>query len=335
MINLAVIGCGYWGPNLIRNFSNNKNFCLRWCCDLKWSRLEALRNRCPKLKLTTDYMDIVRDKKVDAVAIATPLVSHFEIAKRFISSGKHVFVEKPFTHSVKSAQELIKISEKEKKVLMVGYTYLYDPAIIKIKNILSKDGVGKVHYVHSARVHFGHLRPEEGVIWDLAVHDLSIIIYWFGLNVYNVSCVGKDCLKRGYFDTAYLNVNLKNGPAVYIFTSLLAPIKMRNMIITGSKKMIFYNDMRNSEKIKIYDQCAIVNQKNNLITQNVSYRNGDIFSPNIDIAEPLLFEVEDFARCIKYDKLPKSSGSFGLEILKIIEAANKSVGHNKVIMMSK
>ncbi|MHC4122170.1 MAG: Gfo/Idh/MocA family protein [Planctomycetota bacterium] len=331
MINVAVIGCGYWGPNLVRNFSENPKCYLKWCCDLHASRLKLIKKRYPTTEVTTDFMDIIKDREIDVVAIATPLMTHYKIAKRALLTGKHVLVEKPFTHSSKTAKELIMLAKKKKLVLIVGHTFTYSPSVIKIGDLISSGEIGDLNYITSTRVHFGHLKPKESVIWDLASHDLSIIFHWMKSSEYTISCSGRDCFRRGYLDTASLSIDFKRGPVVYIFTSWFAPIKVRTMILTGSKKMVFYDDLKNMEKIKIYDQRVVVKEPKSFGEYQLTYRTGNVCSPNIDSYEPLSAEIADLVKSIELGKNPKSDSLLGLQIIRTLEAAEKSLKSNKPI----
>lgn len=328
MINVALIGYGYWGPNLARGFFENPKCRLVWCCDLRMERLKVIQNRHPSLKITTDFMDVLKDPLIDAVAIATPLFTHYNLAKQCLLAGKHVLVEKPLTHSSKTAEELLKLAKRHHRVLMAGYTYLYSPYVQKIKTLIDSGNIGDLRYIESTRVHFGHLKPNEGVLWDLAPHDIAVMLYWMKPSQYNISCAGNDYFNRGYCDTISLNITSKNGPSVYIFVSLMAPIKMRNMIVAGTKKMIFYNDARTEEKIKIFDQCAINGGSGEEV---FNYKMGHIFSPHVSAREPLQIEIEDFVRCIERAKTPRSDSAFGLRVIKILEAADQSLKRNRPV----
>ncbi len=330
MLNVALIGCGYWGPNLARNFFENDKCRLTWCCDLRVSRLRVMQNRHPSLKITADFNDVLKDPSVDAVAIATPLPTHYRLAKLFLEAGKHVLVEKPLTHNSKTAEELMNLARRRRRVLMAGYTYIYSPHVQKIKELIDAGRIGDVRYVQSSRVHFGHLKPNEGVLWDLVPHDIAVMLHWLDLSECNVSCAGNDYFGRGHHETISLNITSKSGQGIYIFTSLLAPLKMRNMVIAGTKKMIFYNDTRADEKIKVFDQCATKNGRG-ITEATFNYKTGHIFSPHVNTREPLQIEIEDFVRSIERGKTPASNPAFALRIIRILEAAEKSLKLAKTI----
>jgi predicted dehydrogenase len=325
MINVGVIGIGYWGPNIVRNLSRNSKCKLRYCCDLKPSLTQMIHRNYPAVKVTTDYHHVLRDPAVDAVAVITPLSSHFPIAREALLAGKHVFVEKPFVSTALQAKELVDIAAKKRRVLMVGQTYLYSPAVQKIKRMIDSGELGSLHHIHSTRVHFGHLRPNESVIWDLASHDLSIVFYWLKNTEYTVFCSGRDCLRRGFPDTANITLEFNcGGPVVYIFVSWLAPIKMRNMSITGSKKMIFFNDLRTSEEIKIYDQQAVERIPEAYGEPQMIYRTGDILTPRLEGYEPMAAEIDDFLSCIGTGRKCRSNAKFNLDVIRALEAIDLS-----------
>ncbi len=333
MINVGVIGCGYWGPNLIRNFVKNHNCHLRWICDINSDKLKKFGKSYVGSYLTQHFNDVLKDGATDAVAIATPLATHYEIAKRALSAGKHVFIEKPFVDSAKKAQELTDLAKRKKLTLMIGYTFVYHPAVQKIHEIIRSGEIGSVYYIHSTRVNFGIFRHNESVIWDLASHDSSIMFYWFKQAPQSILCSGKDCLKRGYTDTATLTVNFKHGPVVYVLVSWLSPIKMRNMILVGSKKMLFFNDERNAEKIKLYDKGADI-KLNSFDEPHFTYKMGSVFSPSLDNSETLEIEISHFLECIAKNKAPVTDGAMGVKIVKAIEAAEKSMRQkNKIITL--
>jgi len=324
MIRIGVVGCGYWSPNLVRNFMAHPEVSLECCCDINPLQLKRFRRLFPGLRLTAELDDILKDDKIDAIAIATPLATHYPIARRALQAGKHVLVEKPLSHSIRTSHELVGLARKRQLVLMVGHTYLYSPPILKLKDMISSKAIGNLHYVESTRMHFGHFKPKENAVWDLAAHDLSIILFWLKKTECKVYCLGTDCLGRGHIDTAYLNIVFKGGPDVYIFVSWMAPAKVRHMILAGSQKMVFLDDKAKHEKIKIYDQAAIIKKSESLKERRFTYRSGKISSPHLETYEPLMAEIQDFVRCIKSGKNPKSDGLFGLKVVKLLEAADRS-----------
>lgn len=335
MINIGVIGLGYWGPNIVRNFSKNNDCNIKWLCDINVHKIKHIEKLYPAVKLTTDYRDIFKDKDTDAIAIATPLPTHYKIAKDALRRGKHVLVEKPFVSSSQQAEDLLSIAKEKKLILMVGYTYVYSPAIRKIKSIIDSGSLGSSYYINSIRVNFGIFRKEENVIWDLAVHDFSVISFWFSDIPHTIMCTGRDSLGRGYADTAFVALNFKSNPTVYILVSWLSPIKMRNMIIAGSKKMIFFNDERGTEKIKIYNQDSSLKTIDFHAEYQARYNKSSVFSPWLECVESLEIEVNHFLECIKKSQRPITDGECGLRVLKILEAADRSLKNNKAVFISK
>jgi predicted dehydrogenase len=280
----------------------------------------------PTVSVTTDFDAVLRDRTVDAVAVATPLATHYALARAALQAGKHVLVEKTFTFSLEEAENLIRLARQKGRILMAGQTYLYSPPVLKIKEMIDQASLGKIHYINSTRVHFGHLRPNESVIWDLASHDLSMVFFWLERYRYRVSCSGKDGLKRGFVDTADINLEfLDGGPLVNIFVSWLAPIKMRNMIITGTKKMIFFNDTRNDEKLKVYDQRAVKKES------EWSTRAGHVHSPSLEVCEPLSAEIGDFLACISSGHEPRSSAAFNRHVIRALEAIDQSLHEERKV----
>lgn len=333
MINIGVIGLGYWGPNLMRNFAKSPDCHVRWLADINPAKLARQQKIYPEANLTTEFSDMLRDPKVDAVVIATPLHTHYDIAKKSLLAGKHVFVEKPFVEDSQKAKELVKIAEKKKLRLMVGYTYVYSSAIKKIKEKIRSGSLGSVYYINSVRVNFGIFRERESVIWDLAVHDFSVLYFWFGELPRSVMCTGTDSLNRGYVDTSFTVLNFKSGLMAYILVSWLSPIKMRNMIIAGSKKMIFFNDERGTEKIKIYNQNAQL--KTLLFSGEYQpvYNRSSVFSPWLNTREALEIEVNHFIDCLKKGKRPVTDGICGVKVVETLEAADKSLKSNKKVFI--
>ncbi|MFH1063092.1 MAG: Gfo/Idh/MocA family oxidoreductase [Candidatus Omnitrophota bacterium] len=331
MVNVGLIGYGYWGPNLARNVYGDFDCELKWVCDVSASHLKLCKKRYPHVEVTRDYTRLLKDKTLDAVVISTPFLTHYEIAKKALLAGKHVLIEKPFVHSIKMGEELINIAKKNKLVLMIGFTFLYSPPVLKIKKLISDKELGPIMYINSTRVHFGHLKQKESVVGDLASHDLSIILFWLKFKKCLVSCSGSDGFKRGAPDTAYIELKMPNGAGVYIFVSWLAPIRMRNMLITGKKKMVFFNDTRNTEKIKIYDQSAHIANPTSFGEYQLTYRKGDINSPYLDADEPLAKEISDFATSIKQSKSPRSDGQLGLKVIKLLEGAQLSLKKQKTV----
>ena len=325
-MKLAVIGCGYWGPNLVRNFVQSKQVQQVICCDMDPKKLERMKNLYPSVEVLSDYKALLERADLDAVAIATPVKTHHPIAKEFLSRGKHVFIEKPLTHSYETALDLNKLADENKKVLMVGHTFEYTAAVNKIKCIVENGELGKVLYISSIRVNLGLFQPDINVVWDLAPHDISIILYLLGETPISVNSQGKAHFQPDIEDVATTTLNFKSGVIAFIHNSWLDPNKIRKTTIVGTKKMLVYDDIESQEKIKIYDKGVDVPPYYDTYADfQFSYRYGDIYSPRIEDYEPLKKECEHFLACIQKGLCPLSDGYSGLRVVSILEAASKSL----------
>jgi predicted dehydrogenase len=325
-MKIAVIGCGYWGPNLIRNFVQSNKIEELTCCDLDQKRLDRMKSLYPSVKLASNYEELLQKSDLDSVAIATPVKTHYPIAKEFLSEGKHVFIEKPLTHSFDTALELVKLAEEKQKVLMVGHTFEYTAAVNKIKDIVESGELGKILYISCTRVNLGLFQPDINVIWDLAPHDISIILYILGEAPVSVNSQGKAHFKAGIEDVATTTLNFKDGVIAFIHNSWLDPNKIRRTTIVGTKKMLVYDDIEPQEKIKIFDKGVDVPPYYDTFAEfHLSYRYGDIHSPRIEDYEPLKKECDHFLTCINKGVSPLSDGYSGLRVVSILEAASKSL----------
>ena len=324
--NIAVVGCGYWGPNLIRNFNQIPNCNMKICCDLDEKKLKRMRALYPNIKTTKNLEDILTDQSIDTVAIATPVYSHFEIGEKCLEHQKHILVEKPLASSSEQCLKLIRLAEQNNRVLMVGHTFEYTAAVNKAKEIIDSDELGEIYYISCVRVNLGLFQPDINVIWDLAAHDISIILYLLNQLPISINGQGKAHFKKDIEDVAYLSLNFPNGTIAFIHNSWLDPDKIRKVTIVGSKKMLVYDDIKINEKIKIYDKGVKVPPYYDTYAGfQLSYRYGDIYTPRINEYEPLRRECEHFLECIDGGKTPKSDGYTGLRIVSILEAANKSL----------
>ncbi|MGQ9509926.1 MAG: Gfo/Idh/MocA family protein [Thermodesulfobacteriota bacterium] len=325
-MKIAVIGCGYWGPNLVRNFIQSNKVDGVICCDLDSKRLDRMKTLYPSVEVLTDYKDLLDRSDLDAVAIATPVKTHHPIAKDFLLHGKHVLVEKPFTHSYETALELIKLAEEKKLILMVDHTFEYTAAVNKIKMIIENGELGKILYISCVRVNLGLFQPDINVVWDLAPHDISTILYIIGETPVTVNCQGKAHFHPGIEDVATTTLNFKNGIIAFIHSSWLDPNKIRRTTIVGSRRMLVYDDIEPQEKIKIYDKGVEVPPYYDTYADfHFSYRYGDIYSPRIEDYEPLKKECDHFIECIKRGIPPLTDGYNGLRVVSILEAASKSL----------
>ena len=326
MINVGVIGCGYWGPNLIRNFSWLPDSKVLICCDRDVERLERMIRLYPGIETTTEAEMLFKDPRLHAIAIATPVFSHYGLAREALVNEKHVFVEKPMTHSVETCLSLIEIAEKMGRILMVGHTFEYTAAVNKIKEIIEAGELGEPLYISSIRVNLGLFQPDINVSWDLAPHDISIITYLLGQVPESVNCMGKSHYRKGIEDVATLTLNYENGVISFIHSSWLDPNKIRKTTIVGSKKMLVYNDVEPQEKIKIYDKGVDAPPYYDTYGDfQFSYRYGDIHSPRLDDYEPLKKQCEHFVHCVEQGLRPRSDGFSGLRVVSVLEAASKSL----------
>jgi predicted dehydrogenase len=325
-MKLAVIGCGYWGPNLVRNFVQSNKVKELICCDLDQKRLDRMKGLYPTVEVLSDYKKLLQMPDLDAVAIATPVKTHHPIAKEFLSNGKHVYIEKPLTHSYETALELTKLAEEKQRVLMVGHTFEYTAAVNKVREIIQSGELGRVLYISCIRVNLGLFQPDINVVWDLAPHDISIILYLTGEVPVSVNSQGKAHFNHEIEDVATTTLNFRNGLIAFIHNSWLDPNKIRRTTIVGSRKMLLYDDIDPQEKIKIYDKGVEVPPYNDTFADfQYSYRYGDIHSPRIDDFEPLKKVCDHFIECTKRGRTPLSDGHSGLRVVSILEAASKSL----------
>jgi predicted dehydrogenase len=325
-INIAVVGCGYWGPNLIRNFYALPECKVRYVCDKDEKRLAHMKQLYPSVETTKEFGKIVGDKEVDAVVVATPVHLHYELAKKALQAGKHTFVEKPMTQTSEQSNELVQIAAKKKLTLMVGHTFIYSAPVRRIKEIVISGDIGEVQYISSRRLNLGLFQKDINVAWDLAPHDISIILYFLGKPPISVNCQGKAHIHKDIEDVTNMSLDFENGGFATIHSSWLDPNKIREMIIVGSKKMIVYNDNEPLEKIKIYDKRVEAPPHYDTFAEfHYSYHYGDMIAPYIKQTEPLKVETQHFLDCIKTGKTPESSGVDGLRVIQILEASSRSL----------
>jgi len=326
MLKVGVIGCGYWGPNLIRNFTQLSRSEVVRVSDLDEARLEYIKGLYPFTETTTDYRDIISDPDIDIVAVATPVHTHYKFASEALSADKHAFVEKPIASSTKEAQDLIDLAEKHRRKLMVGHTFIYTAAVRKMKEIIDSGELGEIYYINSQRLNLGLFQQDINVIWDLAPHDISIILHLLGNSPLAVSAIGTSHINSAIEDVAVLTLKFTNGLIAFIQTSWLDPDKIRRMTVVGSKKMMVFDDVQPTEKIRIYDKGVEVPKHYDTYTEfHYSYKYGDIVIPKIDGSEPLRTELDHFIDCIINDETPLSCGRDGLHVVQILEAAQQSL----------
>jgi len=332
MLNVAVVGLGYWGPNLLRNLYELNRTQKLFACDLKEPNLQRVRTRYPTVEISTNYEALLNNGNLDAVVIATPVSTHFSLAKRALEAGKHVFIEKPFTARREEAETLIDLAEKNGRVLMVGHTFEFSPPVLKIKEILRSGELGKVFYISASRVNLGLHQKDVSVIWDLAPHDFSSIFFWMDEEPVRISAMGRDYVQRGIPDVAFINLEFPSGTIANVQVSWLAPSKLRRTTIVGSEKMLVYDDTENIEKVKIFDKGVDYKDPETFGEYQLSYRSGDVISPRLDTYEPLRKEMEHFLDCCENGGRPRTDGWNGLRVVRALEAAEKSMRNGGVVV---
>jgi predicted dehydrogenase len=326
-VNVGVIGCGYWGPNLIRNFVEIPTSKVHAVADLSEDRLAHIKYRYPHIKVTKNYQDLF-EMGLDALAVATPPVTHFSIALDCLQHNLHVLVEKPFTLNSVDAEELINTAQERDLTLMVGHTFEYNPAVQTLRELITSGEIGEVYYIDTVRVNLGLFQSDLNVIWDLAPHDISILLYILGHAPTSVSAHGEAYIFEDKHDIAYLHLEFPNNILAHVQISWLDPCKVRRITIVGSRKMVVYDDVETLEKIKIYDKGVEIPKYTDTYGEfQCSYRYGDVVIPNIHFAEPLRKECQHFLECVLNHSEPQSSGSTGLKVIKVLEMAERSLNN--------
>jgi predicted dehydrogenase len=325
-LNVGVVGCGYWGPNLIRNFRALGDCKLKMICDLDEKRLAHLKNLYPEVEATTDYKHMLNGAGLDAIVIATAVRTHHPLAKAALNAGKHVFVEKPLAASVAESQEMNAIANEKGLVLMVGHTFLYSAPVRKIKEIVDRGDIGEIRYINARRLNLGLYQKDINVTWDLAPHDISIVQYILDDLPLSVNCQGTAHVTPGIEDVTTLCLNFKKERTAIIQSSWLDPRKVREMTIVGSKRMIVYDDVAPLEKIRIYDARVETPPRYDTFAEfQYAYHYGDMYVPYVKQEEPLKIECQHFLDCINHSRVPLTSGERGMELVRILEAASVSL----------
>jgi predicted dehydrogenase len=326
-IGIAVVGFGYWGPNVVRNIAERPEFRLMGLCESDAARAANFARRYPGCAVEHDLDALLLDPRVQAVSIATPPSTHYDLARRALEAGKHVMVEKPLATSAVHAEELIEIAAQAERVLMPGHTFVYSPPVNKVRELIQSGELGDVYFITSSRMNLGLYQPD-GVISDLAPHDLSILLYWLGRPVTHVAATGQSIFQDGVPETAFLTVTFSGGTTANVQISWLAPRKMRQMVVVGSRRMVQYDDSSSDESVRIYDRGLDVSTTEAPATfgeYQLTYRSGDIVVPRIEAGEPLGLELADFAHAIRTGEEPRSSSALGLEVVRGLEAAQCSM----------
>ena len=326
MIRVGLIGYGYWGPNLARSFSDAPGCRLAKICDVRPERLAVAAGRHPGTETVHDPAAVFDDPDVDAVIVATPVSSHFDLALRALRAGKHVLVEKPLTHTAAQAETLIEEAARRGLTLMVDHTFVYTGAVRKIRELTAGGELGDIYYYDSVRVNLGLFQHDVSVVWDLAVHDLSIMDYVLGETPTAVSATGISHVPGAPENVAYLTLFFGRPLIAHVHVNWLAPVKVRQTLIGGSRKMVVYNDLEAAERIKVYDKGITVSSgAENIYKTMVGYRTGDMWAPQIDMTEALKTEAAHFVRCIEGREKPITGGEAGLRVVRILEAASRSL----------
>jgi predicted dehydrogenase len=327
LVNVAIVGCGHWGPNYVRNFNEIPISNVLWCCDTDTQKLENIKQKFPEVDVTTRYDDILEYTRVDAVVIATPVSTHYEIAKACLQAGKHVLVEKPMTTSTEQAEHLADIVEKTQKVLLVGHVFLYNSGIRKMKELITEEDFGQTYYLYATRTNLGPIRSDVNVIWDLAPHDVSIFGYLLDAQPLWVSATGSKVLKNAREDVAFITLGYPEGVIANIHVSWVDPNKVREIVVVGSQKRVVFDDLNSQEMIRIFEKGV------SLVEQPDSYgdflrfavRDGNIISPKIDASEPLKNQCQHFLGCIQNGCTPLTDVQNGRDVVRVITAIQKSL----------
>ncbi len=324
MIKVGVIGYGYWGPVVARNFHSAAGCELAAVCDKNPALLERAKNAYPAIQVTSDAFDVVRSPHIDAVAVITPVWTHFEFAKTALENGKHVFVEKPFTSTTSQAEQLIDLAQSKNLQIMVDHTFLFTGAVRKIRQLIDQGVLGQLYYYDSTRVNLGLFQHDVNVIWDLAPHDLSIMNHVIDAEPEAVTASGQRHL-NGHEDMAYITVYFKDRVLAHINVNWLSPVKVRTTLIGAEKKMVVWNDLDADEKVKVYDRGVDIANGQSVYDLLVSYRSGDMWAPRVEQTEALKVEANYFVECVAGNKAPFNDGVAGLRVVRLIEAAVQSL----------
>jgi predicted dehydrogenase len=323
-VKIAVVGLGYWGPNLVRVLHSLPGASLELVCDLRQDAVAAVSRRYPAVNTTTDYTLVLADDSIEAVAIATEVGTHAVLATAALEAGKHVLVEKPLATSTAEAESLLALAERKGLILMPGHTFLYSPPVNLIRDIICAGELGEIHFISSSRVNLGIHQSDVSVLWDLGPHDFSILRYWLDEIPRRVAVAARSCVIPGIADVAFVSLEYASGILAHIEMSWLAPGKLRRTAVVGSKKMVVYDDL-SAEAVKIYDSGVMPHDPETFGEFRLTYRTGDVISPRIDATEPLLLELEDFCQAVRTGSPPRSSADVGLDIVRTVEAAERAL----------
>jgi predicted dehydrogenase len=321
---VAVVGLGYWGPNLLRVLSDNPDVEVRWICDLDRERLAKYRRRYPSARITTRFERVIGDPDVEAIIIATPVQTHYGLAAQALEAGKHVFVEKPLAPSSELADDLAELARDRDRTLMCGHTFVYSPPVRAVKRLIEAGTLGDIYFISSSRVNLGLHQRDVSVIWDLGPHDFSILLYWLSELPTSVRAVGRDSIVKGIHDVAFVSMTFASGIIANVELSWLAPSKLRRTVLVGSERMVIYDDGA-TEPVRLFDQGVVYRDPETFGEYHLSYRSGDILSPKIESDEPLSLELADFVNSIRADERMEFHTALARSVVRIVEAADWSL----------
>lgn len=325
MLKLGVIGYGYWGPNIVRNFQSTKGARVTMVADLDQQALARAADAYPELPTTQNPEDILTSTDIDAVAVITPVFTHFELAKKALENGKHVFVEKPFTSSVEQAEALVELAATKKLQIMVDHTFLFTGAVTKIKELVAEDTLGKLFYYDSTRVNLGLFQHDINVVWDLAPHDLSIMDFIISEKPAALATTGAEHFGRGLEDVAYITVYFDSNLIAHFNVNWLSPVKVRQTLVGGEKKMLVWNDLERDEALKVYDRGVTLENRESVYNLLFNYRSGDMWAPRIEHTEALKLETKYFVDCVESGTAPFNDGNAGLRVVRMLESSDRSL----------
>ena len=323
-VGLAIVGLGYWGPNLLRVLGDNLDANVRWICDLDPERLAKYRRRHPDARVTTRLERVLADPSVEAVIVATPVDTHYDLAARVLEAGKHVFVEKPLAHSSELADALANLAARRERILMCGHTFLYSPPVRAIKRMISENKLGDIYFISSSRVNLGLHQRDVSVIWDLAPHDFSILLYWLSEVPTSVRAIGRDSIVKGIADVAFVTLTFASGIIANIELSWLAPSKLRRTVLVGSERMAIYDDGA-PEPVRLFDRGVVYRDPETFGEYHLSYRSGDVISPRIESYEPLGLELADFVGAIRSGARMEYHTAIARSVVRLVDAADRSL----------
>jgi predicted dehydrogenase len=326
-VAVAVVGLGYWGPNLVRNLVELPTGSVVCICDTRPERIDAIRKRYPGIPGVQSFDAVLDDSAVEAVALATPVSTHHGLASAALEAGKHVFVEKPLAASQAEAIELIELANRKGLVLMPGHTFLYSPPVNRVRDLIVREELGDIHFISTSRVNLGLHQPDVSVAWDLGPHDFSILRYWLNEMPSHLTAVARGCLIPDIPDVAFISLTFASGAIAHVELSWLAPSKLRRTTIVGSRKMVVYDDTSN-EPIRIFDSGVTLRDPKTFGEYRLSYRTGDIVSPHIEPSEPIFLELQDFCGAVRTGLTPRSSKELGLDVVRMIEAVDHSLARD-------